>query len=75
MRLYYGGVDSADSQNIDIWTYAGQDNMKWVEIDRGDGYYSYQKLDTNYCIDGNNGGENGQNIYLWTCSETNQNQQ
>lgn len=70
-----GGVDGADSQNIDIWTYAGQDNMKWVEIDRGDGYYSYQKLDTNYCIDGNNGGENGQNIYLWTCSETNQNQQ
>ena len=45
-----------------------------TEIDRGNGFYSYQKLDTDYCMDGGSGGANGQNIYLWLCSDSNQNQ-
>ncbi|WP_299217370.1 RICIN domain-containing protein [uncultured Aquimarina sp.] len=66
----------ADGQNIYLWE-ANQNNVnqKWIEIDRGNGYYSYQKQGTNYCIDGNGGGADRQNVYLWTCGENNQNQQ
>jgi len=53
---------------------AGDRNQQWVEIDRGDGFYSYRKNGTNHCIDGNNGGANRQNVHLWTCSAGNLNQ-
>ncbi len=49
-------------------------NQQWIEIDEGNGYYSYQKNGTNYCIDGNHGGAIDQNVYLWSCIDGNQNQ-
>ena len=58
-------LSSADSNNI---------NQQWLEIYRGDGYYSYQKMASNHCINGMGGGANRQNIYLWTCNANNQNQ-
>jgi regulation of enolase protein 1 (concanavalin A-like superfamily) len=68
----YGG---ANEQDIYLWSQDEDNvNQQWIEIDRGDGYYSYQKMDTDYCIDGDNGGENAQNVYLWECDEDNQNQ-
>ncbi|WP_108804231.1 RICIN domain-containing protein [Aquimarina sp. Aq107] len=66
----------ANGQNVYLWSAnENNKNQQWIEIDRGNGYYSYQKVGTNYCIDGNNQGANRQNIYLWSCEENNQNQQ
>ena len=71
-----GGIGGDDGQNLKLWSGdTGNDSQLWVEIDRGNGYYSYRKKGTNYCIDGGNNGANGQNAYLWTCSANNQNQQ
>jgi endo-1,4-beta-xylanase len=71
-----GNNGGANGQQIYLWgNDAGNANQTWVEIDRGGGYYSYQKLNTNYCMDGGNGGANGQSVYLWTCDANSQNQQ
>ncbi|WP_066319446.1 RICIN domain-containing protein [Aquimarina aggregata] len=70
-----GNVGGANGQNVYLWSASnGNVNQQWVEINRGNGYYSYQKNNTNFCLDGGNGGSNGQNVYLWTCSNNNQNQ-
>jgi len=59
------------------------DNQQWYEIARGDSYFSYQKVGTDHCLDGNKsskhsrdqkGGKNKQNVYLGKCSDTNDNQ-
>jgi GH35 family endo-1,4-beta-xylanase len=71
-----GNNGGANGQQIYLWASdANNVNQTWVEIDRGGGYYSYQKLNTNYCMDGGNGGANGQSVYLWACDANNQNQQ
>jgi hypothetical protein len=44
------------------------------EIDRGNGYYTYQKMDTDYALDGGGIGDNKENVYLWVVSENNHNQ-
>jgi hypothetical protein len=71
-----GGSGGADGQNVSLWTYISDHvNLSWEEIDRGDGYYSYQKEGTNYSLDGGNGGANQQTVYLWTTDDSNYNQQ
>jgi len=46
-------------QNIFQFTPDRSDgNQLWTEIDRGDGFFSYAKLNTTFCIDGGNGGAN-----------------
>lgn len=81
---YNGGKDyaidgnhgGANGQNVYLWSYNKYNvNQQWIEISRGNGYYSYQKKNTNKCLDGNHGGSNGQNLYLWTCNGNNRNQQ
>ncbi len=70
-----GNHGGDNRQNIYLWSQNSNNiNQQWVEISRGNGYYSYQKQGTNYCIDGNHGGGNGQNVYLWSCSANNHNQ-
>jgi len=70
-----GNKAGVDGQNIYLWKADTNNiNQQWIEIDRGQGYFSYQKWNTDFCIDGDHGGENRQNIYLWTCDDTNQNQ-
>ena len=62
-------------QNVFLWTAnANNVNQQWVEINRGDGFYSYQKNGTDFCMDGNNGGSNRQNVQLEACNSSNQNQ-
>jgi len=70
-----GGNGGAVGQNVYLWT-ANENNInqQWVEIDRGNGYFSYQKRGTNYCIGGGNGGANQQNVGLGSCNVNNQNQ-
>ncbi|WP_299313683.1 RICIN domain-containing protein [uncultured Aquimarina sp.] len=70
-----GNKSGADGQNVYLWSANPNNaNQQWIEIDRGNGYYSYQKKGTNFCMDGNRDGATGQNVYLWTCSENNPNQ-
>ena len=65
----------APRQNVFLWSANASDvNQQWVEIERGDGFYSYRKNGTSFCIDGDNGGANRQNVYLWACSDNNLNQ-
>ena len=71
-----GGRGGADGQNLYLWKQNDANvNQQWIEINRGKGYYSYQKKGTNYCIDGGDGGAIAQNVRLWTCSDDNDNQQ
>ncbi|SHJ76412.1 Por secretion system C-terminal sorting domain-containing protein [Reichenbachiella agariperforans] len=69
-----GGGNHSNGATIELYTNVNHNNLTWTEIDRGNGYYSYQKKGTNYCIDGGSGGANGQDVYLWSCSDNNQNQ-
>lgn len=70
-----GGVNPTNGQNVYLWAEnENSANQQWLEIDRGDGYYAYQKQGTDYCIDGNAGGADRQNVYLWQCATNNQNQ-
>ena len=70
-----GDRGGENRQNIYLWSENENNvNQQWVEIDRGNGYFSYQKRNTNFCIDGGRGGSNAQNIYLFECSNNNQNQ-
>ncbi len=71
-----GGSGGKNGQNVNLFNSSStSQNLQWVEIDRGNGYYSYQKNGTNFCIDGGAKGANKQNVYLWKCSNNNQNQQ
>lgn len=70
-----GNWGGEDGQDVYLWsTNSGNENQHWLEIDQGDGYYSYQKRGTDYCLDGGNDGANRQNVYLWSCSDSNENQ-
>ena len=71
-----GNVGGSRNQDVKLWQANPNNvNQQWIEIDRGNGYYSYQKVNTNYCMDGDTGGALSQNVRLWDCSATNQNQQ
>ena len=71
-----GGNGGANGQNVTLSAADPSDESQlWVEIDRGNGFYSYEKYGTNYSIDGDGGGAKNQNVYIWQTSATNQNQQ
>ena len=71
-----GNNGASQGQQLYLWdTNAGNANQNWVQLDRGDGYYSYKKLNTNLCWDGGNGGAKRQAVTLQTCADSNQNQQ
>jgi len=71
-----GNRGGEKGQDVYLWNENSANvNQQWIEIDRGNGYYSYQKMGTDFAIDGGNGGENGQNVYLWAIDANNQNQQ
>lgn len=70
-----GSGNSSNGQNIYLWNQNPSNRFQqWVEISRGNGFYSYKKNGTNFCLDGGNGGRNGQIVYLWQCTDSNQNQ-
>lgn len=62
--------------NVNLGTVVDDgSNQYWIEIDRGSGFYSYQLLSSSYCLDGGDGGANGQNVGLVTCADDDYNQQ
>ena len=70
-----GNSGAENGQNIYLYDENERDaNQQWAEVDRGGGYFSYQKKGTDFCIDGGRGGANKQNVYLWECGENNYNQ-
>lgn len=71
-----GGSGAQNGRSVYLYNENDSNvNQLWHEIDRGAGYYSYQKWGSNHCIDAGNGGSKGQKVYLWECNENNQNQQ
>ena len=70
------GTGGSNGQNVTLSSANTSDEGQlWLEIDRGNGFYSYEKYGTNYSLDGNSGGVNNQSVYLWETNDTNQNQQ
>jgi len=70
-----GGNGGAKGQNVYLWSFNGNNiNQQWVEVNRGNGYFSYQKNSTIYALDGGAAGAKGQNLYLWTAGDNNFNQ-
>ncbi|WP_299604068.1 Ig-like domain-containing protein [uncultured Aquimarina sp.] len=70
-----GGNGGAPNNNVFLYAANPNNvNQQWIEIDRGNGYYSYQKVNTDLCMDGGNNGALRQNIILWNCQNNNQNQ-
>ena len=70
-----GNNGAANGQSIFLWPQnQNNTNQRWIEIDRGNGFFSYRKEGTNHCIDGGRGGATSQDVYLWVCSDNNRNQ-
>ena len=70
-----GGNGGSNGQNVRLHSYIeSHPNLTWEEIDRGNGFYSYQKKGTNFSLDGGNGGDRGQNVFLWPTQPNNFNQ-
>lgn len=70
-----GKNGATNGQSVHLWHNQGSNvNQLWVEIPRGNGFYSYQKYGTEHCLDGNRGGADGQDLYLWDCGSNNRNQ-
>ncbi|MBX2848701.1 MAG: RICIN domain-containing protein [Acidiferrobacterales bacterium] len=70
-----GNHGGDDEQSVYLWSQdLNNINQQWYEIDRGNGYYTYQKVGTSHCLDGGNGGDYRQDLYLWACADGNQNQ-
>ncbi|BFM19330.1 polysaccharide lyase family 7 protein [Gilvimarinus japonicus] len=63
-------------QQLYLWgTNLNNANQQWVQLDRGNGYYSYKKEDTNLCWDAGSGGARNQAVTLQACNAGNYNQQ
>ncbi|GAA3510876.1 hypothetical protein GCM10022393_25650 [Aquimarina addita] len=63
-----GGSGAVAGRSVELYTNVQHNNLTWTEIDRGGGYYSYQKYNTNVCLDGGAGGANGQDVTLQPCN-------
>ncbi|MCP8899701.1 polysaccharide lyase family 7 protein [Gilvimarinus xylanilyticus] len=62
-------------QQLYLWdTNLNNVNQQWVQLSRGNGYYSYKKEDTNLCWDAGSSGSRQQAVTLQECNEGNYNQ-
>ena len=74
----YGGEDDQMKEGDPVTLFPfeeGDLSTVWVEYDRGDGYYSYRKMNTNYCITSEPVGANSQGVFIAECDMYNYNQQ
>ena len=72
-----GGVRSSrNGLEVYLWnTSTSNINQNWIETSRGGNLYSYQKANTNLCLDGGNNGRRRQPVTLESCNASNGNQQ
>ncbi|GAL33985.1 alginate lyase precursor [Vibrio maritimus] len=70
-----GNGGSQQGQQVYLWeTNLSNVNQQWVQVNHGDGYYSYKKSGTNLCWDGGDGGAQRQAITLQVCDSSDYNQ-
>jgi len=70
-----GNNGAREGQQLYIWkTDTSNENQQWVQIDQGNGYYSYKKYGTDVCWDGGDGGSKGQAVTLEVCDSDDMNQ-
>jgi len=51
-----GGGGGSNGQNVKLWaSNTNNVNQKWVQINRGNGFFSFKKANTNFCLDGGGG--------------------
>ena len=67
--------DGSNGGNLNIHSDLTHNNLKFKEIDRGGGYYSYERLDSEHSITSANGGKIGQNVLVWSTNPDKYNQQ
>ncbi|MEP5340958.1 MAG: T9SS type A sorting domain-containing protein [Algibacter sp.] len=71
-----GGTNSGlNGRSVKLYTNITHNNLTWTEISRGGGYYSYEKLNSGYCMDGGSGGANAQNVTMQVCDASDNDQQ
>ncbi len=71
-----GNFGGENNQNVYLWSANPNNiNQQWEEINRGNGYYSYRKLNTTFCLESSNDVNSEQNVRLWTYNENYTNQQ
>jgi len=77
MCVYAGEDESIQSgDGATLFNYIRDDYRTiWAEIDLANGYYSYQRLNTNFCLDAGDGGANSQKVVIAECDLENKNQQ
>ena len=70
-----GSNGEKEGQQLKLWeTDTSASNQQWVQINQGDGYYSYKKFGTDVCWDGGNGGSKKQAVTLESCDSADMNQ-
>jgi uncharacterized protein YjdB len=76
MCAYAGEDESMQAGDVvTLFTYTRDDARTiWEEIDHENGYYSYQKLNTNFCLDAGDGGANNQKVVIAEYDLENKNQ-
>ena len=67
--------DGSNGGNLNVHSNLTHNNLKFKEIDRGGGYYSYERFNSAHSIASANGGENGQNVIVWSTNDDSYNQQ
>ncbi|MGJ8676134.1 MAG: hypothetical protein ACSHX0_01310 [Akkermansiaceae bacterium] len=66
--------DPTNGGDLNLHSNLTHGNLMFKEIDRGNGFYSYERVNSAHSIDGGNGGANSQNAYVWSTSANNYNQ-
>ena len=70
-----GNRGAQEGQQLYLWnTNTKNVNQHWVQINQGDGFYSFKKYNTNLCWDGGNSGSKRQPITLEECDSDNYDQ-
>ncbi|CAH0525348.1 polysaccharide lyase family 7 protein [Vibrio hippocampi] len=70
-----GNGGAQEGQQLYLWgTNQSNVNQQWVQVNHGDGYYSYKKNGTNLCWDGGSGGAQRQAVTLEVCDSSNYDQ-
>ena len=75
--VYAGEDNNIQAGNpVTLFPYTrGDYRTIWEEIDHKNGYYSYQRINTNLCLDAGDGGANNQNVIVNEYDPDNKNQQ
>ncbi|MBU2914122.1 galactose-binding domain-containing protein [Reichenbachiella agariperforans] len=66
-----GAQETEAGHSVAMLKFSNHENMTWTELDREEGYYSYQKYGSELCLAGNDQDD----LVLATCDESAESQQ